>query len=162
MTAARRHRPHVAAAVVVLTGVWVLLWDHPLVFIVLTWVLLALLVGLVFPLPAIELHGRVRLLGLVRLVLRLLTDVVTLECLGRPAAFRFGQGAAQRDHPLPTPQPLRPLPHADRRTRLPGPGHHRGRSSANRPARCTCTCSTPSRMPISSTRCGRRWAPKRG
>ena len=84
-----RHRPH-APAVVVLTGVWVLLWDHPSVFIVLTGVLLALLIGLVFPLPPIELHGRVRLLGLSRMVLRLLTDVVTSSFAVVRLAFRFG------------------------------------------------------------------------
>ena len=84
-----RHRPH-APAVVVLTGVWVLLWNHPSLFIVLTGVLLALLIGLVFPLPPIELHGRVRPLGLSRMVLRLLADVVTSSLSVVRLAFRFG------------------------------------------------------------------------
>ena len=43
---ARRFHP---ASLVVLTGVWVLLWDQISLFIVLTGLLLALLVGLVFP-----------------------------------------------------------------------------------------------------------------
>jgi multicomponent Na+:H+ antiporter subunit E len=84
-----RHRPH-APAVVVLTGVWVLLWDHPSVFVVVTGVLLALLIGLVFPLPPIELHGRVRIIGLARMVLRLLTDVVTSSVAVVRLAFHFG------------------------------------------------------------------------
>ncbi len=52
--------------------------------------LLALLIGLVFPLPPIELHGRVRPLGLARLVLRLLADVVTSSFAVVRLAFRFG------------------------------------------------------------------------
>ena len=84
-----RHRPS-AAAIVVLTGVWVLLWDHPSVFIVLTGALLALLIGLVFPMPPIELHGRVRPLGLAWMVLRLLGDVVMSSFAVVRLAFSFG------------------------------------------------------------------------
>jgi multicomponent Na+:H+ antiporter subunit E len=68
----------------------VLLWAHPSAFILLTGVLLALLIGLVFPLPPIELHGRIRLVGLAHLVLRLLTDVVTSSLAVVRLAFRFG------------------------------------------------------------------------
>ena len=70
-----RRRPSLAA-VVVLTVVWVLLWDGFSLFIVLTGVLLSLLVGLVFPLPRIERSGRVRPVALARLVGRLAADLV--------------------------------------------------------------------------------------
>lgn len=84
-----RHRPHLPA-VVVLTLVWVLLWDDISVFIVATGVLLALLVGLVFPLPPIELHGRIRPLGLLRLGAQLLFDVARSSVAVVVLAFRFG------------------------------------------------------------------------
>ena len=58
-----------APAVVVLTVVWVLLWDEVSLFLVLTGVGLAVLVGLVFPLPPIDLHGRFRPVAGLRLVL---------------------------------------------------------------------------------------------
>ncbi|MET0694192.1 MAG: Na+/H+ antiporter subunit E [Propionibacteriaceae bacterium] len=86
---APRQRPHLPA-VVVLTLVWVLLWDHISLFIVLTGIGLAVLVGLVFPLPPIELHGRIRPLALLRLATRLLTDVVRSSVAVVALAFRFG------------------------------------------------------------------------
>jgi multicomponent Na+:H+ antiporter subunit E len=62
---------------VVLTAVWVLLWDRPSLFLVLTGVLLAVGVTLVFTLPPIELHGgRLRVAALARLAGRLLADLV--------------------------------------------------------------------------------------
>ncbi|SEQ06496.1 Na+/H+ antiporter subunit E [Microlunatus flavus] len=70
-----RRRPSLAA-VVVLTVTWVLLWERISLFIVLTGVLLALLVFLVFPLPAIERTGRVHPVALARLVGRLGVDLV--------------------------------------------------------------------------------------
>ena len=63
-------------AVVVLTVVWVLLWDGISLFLVLTGVLLAVLVGLVFPLPPIDLHGRFRPVQGLRLLVQLLVDAV--------------------------------------------------------------------------------------
>ena len=77
-------------AVVVLTVVWALLWDQVSLFLVITGALLAVLVGLVFPLPPIDLHGRFRLVQGLRLLVQLLVvafrasvDVVRL-------AFAFG------------------------------------------------------------------------
>ncbi|SDU82983.1 multisubunit sodium/proton antiporter, MrpE subunit [Microlunatus sagamiharensis] len=70
-----RRRPSLAA-VVVLTVTWVLLWERISLFVVLTGVLLALLVSLVFPLPRIERAGRVRPVALARLVGRLAQDLV--------------------------------------------------------------------------------------
>jgi multicomponent Na+:H+ antiporter subunit E len=70
-----RRRPSLAA-VVVLTLTWVLLWDRVSLFLVVTGVLLSVLVFVVFPLPRIERDGRVRPLGLLRLVGRLAADVV--------------------------------------------------------------------------------------
>lgn len=85
----RRHKPHLPA-VIVLTLVWVLLWDQVSLFIIITGVLLALLVGLVFPLPPIELHGRIRPIPLLRLGIRLLADVVRSSVTVVALAFRFG------------------------------------------------------------------------
>ena len=77
-------------AVVVLTGVWVLLWDGISLFIVITGVLLAVLVGLVFPLPPIDLHGRFRPLQGLRLLGRLLLDTSRASLDVVRLAFRFG------------------------------------------------------------------------
>ena len=77
-------------AVVVLTGVWLLLWDGVSLFMVLTGILLAILVGLVFPLPPIDLHGRFRPVQGVRLVVRLLVDAVLASVEVLRLAFRFG------------------------------------------------------------------------
>jgi multicomponent Na+:H+ antiporter subunit E len=84
-----RHRPHLPA-VVVLTAVWVLLWDRPTVIVLISGILLAVLIGLVFPLPPIELHGRIRPLSLIKLGARLLADVVRSSLAIVRLAFRFG------------------------------------------------------------------------
>lgn len=70
-----RRRPS-PAAVVVLTLTWVLLWDRVSLFLLLTGVGLSFLVFLVFPLPRIERDGRVRPVALLRLVGRLVVDLV--------------------------------------------------------------------------------------
>ena len=72
---AARRRPSLAA-VVVLTLTWALLWDQVSLFIVLTGVLLSLGVFLVFPLPRIERDGKIRPVGLARLLGRLAVDIV--------------------------------------------------------------------------------------
>lgn len=77
-------------ALVVLTLVWVLLWDSISLFIVVTGLLLALLIGVVFPLPPIELHGKIRPVALARLVARLLLDLVRSSVGVVALAFRFG------------------------------------------------------------------------
>jgi multicomponent Na+:H+ antiporter subunit E len=82
----RLHLP----AIVVLTVVWLLLWDQVSVFILVTGVLLAMAVSLVFPLPPIELHGRIRPLALGRLVARLLADLFRSSVAVVALAFRFG------------------------------------------------------------------------
>jgi multicomponent Na+:H+ antiporter subunit E len=82
----RLHLP----AIVVLTAVWVLLWDQLSVFILITGVLLAIGVSLVFPLPPIELHGRIRPLGLIRLGARLLADLVRSSLTVVALVFRVG------------------------------------------------------------------------
>lgn len=78
------------AAVVVLTVVWVLLWDQVTLFVVLTGVLLAVLVGLVFPLPPIDRHGRFRLVPGLRLLVRLLVDAFRASVDVLALAFRPG------------------------------------------------------------------------
>ncbi len=87
---ARRTRRFSLPALVVLTGVWVLLWDQVSLFTVLTGLLLALLVGLVFPLPPIDLHGRFRPLQGLRLVVRLLAEAFRASVDVVRLAFRFG------------------------------------------------------------------------
>ena len=77
-------------AVVVLTLVWVLLWDEVSLFIVLTGALLAVGVGLVFPLPPIDLHGRFRPVQGARLLVRLLVDAFRASVDVVALAFRFG------------------------------------------------------------------------
>lgn len=83
----RRFRP---SALVVLSVVWVLLWGRLNLFIVLTGVLLALAVGAVFPLPRIDLHGRFRPVGALRLFLRQIADLVRASLSVIGIVFRFG------------------------------------------------------------------------
>jgi len=87
---ARRARHFSPAALVVLTGVWVLLWDQVSLFLVLTGLLLALLVGLVFPLPPIDLHGRFRPRQGLKLLGRLITDSYLASVDVIRLAFRLG------------------------------------------------------------------------
>jgi multicomponent Na+:H+ antiporter subunit E len=88
--AGRRASRFHPTALVVLTGVWVLLWDEISLFLVLTGLLVALLVGLVFPLPPIDLHGRFRPLQGLKLVARLLGDAFRASMDVVRLAFRFG------------------------------------------------------------------------
>jgi len=84
-----RHRLNLPA-VLVLTVVWVLLWDEVSLFLVITGALLAVLVGLVFPLPPIDLHGRFRLLPALRLLVQLLVDAFRASVDVVRLAFAFG------------------------------------------------------------------------
>ena len=86
----RRRRRVNAPALVVLTGVWVLLWDQVSLFVVITGLLVAVLVGLVFPLPPIDLHGRFRPVQGLRLGVRLLSDAARASVDVVALAFRFG------------------------------------------------------------------------
>ncbi|HEX8489017.1 MAG TPA: Na+/H+ antiporter subunit E, partial [Propionibacteriaceae bacterium] len=72
------------------TAVWVLLWDEVSLFLVLTGVGLAVLVGLVFPLPPIDLHGRFRPVQALRLLGRLLVDAFRASVDVVTLAFRLG------------------------------------------------------------------------
>lgn len=94
---ARRRRPSLAA-VVVLTVVWLLLWDSPSWFLLLTGVLLSVLVFLVFPLPPVERTGRVRPRALAVLVGRLLADLVrsSVRVVGLTFARRTPRSAIVR------------------------------------------------------------------
>lgn len=60
-----------------LTIVWVALWGELSVFNVVAGIVVAVVVCLVFPLPRLQMHLRVRLLRLAWLVVRFLADVVT-------------------------------------------------------------------------------------
>lgn len=86
----RRSRTTRWPALVVLTVVWVLLWDQVSVFLLVTGLLLALLVGVVFPLPPIELHSRIRFVPLVKLGARLVLDLVRSSASVVLLAFKPG------------------------------------------------------------------------
>ncbi|MGI8459536.1 MAG: Na+/H+ antiporter subunit E [Propionibacteriaceae bacterium] len=77
-------------SVVVLTVTWLLLWGHVTLLLVLTGVLVALLVNVVFPLPAIDLHGRFRPVGALRLVGTQLVDITVASLSVVALVFRFG------------------------------------------------------------------------
>lgn len=77
-------------AVLVSTAVWVLLWDHTTVLVVLSGLLLSVVVGLVFPLPPIRLHGRFRPIALLRLGARLVVDLVRASGSVLVCALHFG------------------------------------------------------------------------
>lgn len=64
------------ATVVWLTAVWVLLWGRLSVANVLGGIALGLVAVRGFPMPAIDYHGRVRPLGLLRLIAAFLADLV--------------------------------------------------------------------------------------
>lgn len=85
----RHHRPSVSA-LVVLSVVWVLLWDTPTPLVVVSGLVVAVAVTVVFPLPRIERAGRVRPIGLIRLVVKLLADVIASSVIIVRLAFRFG------------------------------------------------------------------------
>jgi multicomponent Na+:H+ antiporter subunit E len=57
--------------------VWVLLWGHVNLVTIGSGILVGYLVSVVFPLPAVHFHGRLRPLGAVRLVVRLLAQLVS-------------------------------------------------------------------------------------
>ncbi len=86
----RRNRRFRPSALIVLSVVWVLLWGRSNLFIVLTGVLLALAVGAVFPLPRLDLHGRFRPTGALRLFLRQLADLARASLSVISIVFRFG------------------------------------------------------------------------
>lgn len=98
----RRRRSGVSlVAVVITTVVWVLLWERVTGLVVLSGLLLSVAVGLVFPLPRIDLHGRFRPLALLRLAGRLLVDLGRSSVSVLILAFRFHhvpRGAIIRVH----------------------------------------------------------------
>jgi multicomponent Na+:H+ antiporter subunit E len=97
VSGAARRRPSLAA-VVVLTVVWVLLWDTISLPLVVSGVLLSFLVFLVFPLPRIERGGKVRPVALAQLVGRLGVDLVrsSVRVLGLVFARRTPRSAIIR------------------------------------------------------------------
>ncbi|WP_228941563.1 Na+/H+ antiporter subunit E [Nocardioides sp. Leaf374] len=74
-TPSRRHAVQ-PVSVIWLTVVWTLLWGFPDVLIVLSGVLVAVLVCLVFPMPRLRLGGRLRPVALARLLGHVAVDVV--------------------------------------------------------------------------------------
>jgi multicomponent Na+:H+ antiporter subunit E len=72
-----------------LTVVWVALWGDLSAFNVVSGLLVAVVVCLVFPLPRLELHLHVRPLRLGRLIVHFLTDVVTASAQVAWITLRF-------------------------------------------------------------------------
>ncbi|MFX4272208.1 Na+/H+ antiporter subunit E [Propionibacteriaceae bacterium Y1685] len=77
--------------VIALAVVWVLLWGQLSVANVVLGVAVGLLVTLVFPLPPISFHGRLRPWGAIRMVLRLLYDLVVSSFIVVVRVFQFGR-----------------------------------------------------------------------
>ncbi len=77
-----------------LTVVWVLLWGHLDLTVVLSGVLVGYLVSVVFPMPAVLFSGRLRPLGCLRMVAWLLRELVVASF--RLAAYSFRRDVAMR------------------------------------------------------------------
>lgn len=104
----RPARYHAVQPLVVawLTLVWVLLWGEPSPLVVVGGVLLAILISVVLPLPPMRLQMRVHPLGLLRLVVRFLCDVVVASLQVVRAALRRDAGSLRSaviEVPLRTP-----------------------------------------------------------
>lgn len=78
-------------AVVLLTVVWVLLWGELSVANVVFGLALGLVVNIVFPLPPISFHGRLRPLGVLHMGFRLVTDLVVSSIKVVAVVFQFGR-----------------------------------------------------------------------
>ncbi len=74
-----------------LTLVWVALWGEVSVFNLVSGLLVAIAVGLVFPLPRLGMHLRVRPLRLAWLVLHFLGDVVVASAQVAWTTLQFGR-----------------------------------------------------------------------
>lgn len=85
-TRARFHPVMVIASSVI----WVLLWGKLSLFLILTGALIGVLIGLVFPLPVIPGAGRIRPLGLLRLIFFLIVDLVRSSVSVAITVLRFG------------------------------------------------------------------------
>lgn len=79
------------AATLWLTAMWVLLWGDLSVGTVLAGLGVALLVGVVFPMPPVRVTGRLHVLPLLVLVALFLRDLVVASVQVVRLAFRFGR-----------------------------------------------------------------------
>ncbi|MDN5762174.1 MAG: Na+/H+ antiporter subunit E [Microlunatus sp.] len=75
---------------VIMAIVWVLLWGDLSLANVASGFALGLLIGLVFPLPPIDYHGRFRPVAHARMIAGLLFDLVHSSVVVAALAFRFG------------------------------------------------------------------------
>jgi multicomponent Na+:H+ antiporter subunit E len=76
--------------IIVCAVIWVLLWGDLSIANVLSGALLGAAIGFVFPLPAIRGAGRIRPLGLVRLITGLIIDLVKSSVSVIITVLRFG------------------------------------------------------------------------
>ncbi|WP_250031078.1 Na+/H+ antiporter subunit E [Paractinoplanes maris] len=88
MTGGRRRDRFIAA--LGLTVIWVLLWGSFTPLTVAGGLVIAVVVLIVFPLPAVTYAGRIHPLGVLRFAGRFLTDMVVASVQVAVLAFRFG------------------------------------------------------------------------
>ena len=74
-----------------LTVIWVLLWGRPSWINVAGGLLVATVILGVFPLPQVTIAGRVHPVGLIRLAVRFVADLVVASAQIALLAFRFGR-----------------------------------------------------------------------
>lgn len=86
----RERRRNQLIAVVALVTVWVLLWGTLSWANVLGGLAVAAIVLTVFPLPPVTFAGRIRPLGVLRFLVRFLSDIVAASIQIAALAFRFG------------------------------------------------------------------------
>ena len=101
-----RHRSVQPGVVGWLTLVWVLLWGEVSALTVVGGALIAVLICLVFPLPPLRLHVRIRPLALLRLLVRFGYDVGVASVMVARATLRRDQSALRNaviEVPLRTP-----------------------------------------------------------
>ena len=87
MTRPRRRVQWLMIGALALT--WVLFWGDLSLYNLVSGALLGLLITFVFPLPPVEFHGRLRPRGGIRLVARLLWDLVHASVIVAAQAFRI-------------------------------------------------------------------------
>ncbi|MFW6598896.1 Na+/H+ antiporter subunit E [Propionibacteriaceae bacterium Y2011] len=77
--------------IIALTVVWVLLWGELSILNVLIGLIVGLVITLVFPLPPISFHGRLRPLGALWLGVKLVLDLVVASLSVVGTVFHFGK-----------------------------------------------------------------------
>ncbi|MDN5726029.1 MAG: Na+/H+ antiporter subunit E [Propionibacteriales bacterium] len=77
--------------IIALAVVWILLWGKLSLVDVVFGLVVGLLITVVFPLPPITFHGRLRPIGMAWLVIKLLSDLVVSSFVVVARVFQFGR-----------------------------------------------------------------------